>query len=334
MPQISVIIPAYNVERTVLETIQSVQQQTFQDFEIIVINDGSTDNTLEVVQRLEDNRIKIFSYTNGGLPTARNRGITHAQGEFISFIDADDLWTPDKLELQLKALQEYPSAGVAYSWFVCMVEESQSTSFVESVPVQFVGNVYPQLLLGNFVGNGSNILVRRAAIEIVGEFDPTLKSCEDWDYYLRLAADWTFALVPQYQIIYRKAAESMTSKVKVMEEQGLRVIERAYQSAAPVYQSMKNQSLAHFYRYCADLHFTHQRHEQALSAERNSAGAAETHRCLRLAIRLSPAILLDRYAQKLVVKLFLSSLLPSNLARSINRQIRKWFTAADPRVQS
>ncbi|MBD0347380.1 MAG: glycosyltransferase family 2 protein, partial [Coleofasciculus sp. Co-bin14] len=87
-PSISVIIPAYNVERTILETIESVQQQTLSDFELIVINDGSTDRTLELLNTVKDPRLKVFSYTNGGLPTARNRGISHATGEFIAFLDA------------------------------------------------------------------------------------------------------------------------------------------------------------------------------------------------------------------------------------------------------
>ena len=115
MPTISVVIPAYNAEHTILDTIKSVQQQTFSDYEIIVINDGSEDRTLELVEQVEDSRVKVFSYSNGGLSTARNRGIARATGEYITFLDADDLWTPDKLEAQLAALQKHPEAGVAYS---------------------------------------------------------------------------------------------------------------------------------------------------------------------------------------------------------------------------
>lgn len=104
MPTISVIVPAYNAENTILETIGSVQQQTFSDFELIVINDGSNDRTLELLNSLTDSRLKIFSYENAGVGVARNRGISHATGKFIAFLDADDLWTPDKLELQLATL--------------------------------------------------------------------------------------------------------------------------------------------------------------------------------------------------------------------------------------
>ena len=113
MSTISVIVPAYNAEKTVLETITSVLNQTFSDFELIVVNDGSTDRTLELLSTVKDHRLKIFSYPNGGVPVARNRGLSHATGDFIAFLDADDLWTPDKLELQLATLQQHPDAGTA-----------------------------------------------------------------------------------------------------------------------------------------------------------------------------------------------------------------------------
>ena len=119
MPTISVVIPAYNAAKTILETIDSVRQQTFSDFEVIVINDGSNDNTAELVNAVADDRLRLFSYENGGAAIARNRGIDHVSGEFIAFLDADDLWTPDKLELQLEALQKHPEAGVAHSWTRC-----------------------------------------------------------------------------------------------------------------------------------------------------------------------------------------------------------------------
>src|SRR4028119_812278 len=112
MSLISVIIPVYNGEKTIQETIESVLNQTFTDFELIVINDGSQDATLEIVERIQDSRLKVLSYPNAGQAASRNRGLSHASGEYISFIDADDLWTPDKLEAQLRALQDNPQAAV------------------------------------------------------------------------------------------------------------------------------------------------------------------------------------------------------------------------------
>jgi glycosyltransferase involved in cell wall biosynthesis len=290
MPTISIIIPAYNAERTILKTIKSVQQQTFQDFELIVINDDSKDQTLELLQTVKDERLKIFSYENGGLPVARNRGIDLATGEFISFIDADDLWTVDKLELQLAALRQNPKAGVAYSWTACFIDGREESIFPYK-PVFFEGNVYEKLLVNNIVSNGSNILVRKQVIESVGKFEPTLKSCEDWDFYIRLAAKWHFVVVPKHQILYRQSSNAMTSKVEIMEQEALRVIERAYQSAPPKYQFLKNQSLAWIYEYCT---------QQYLKYSTDISGVKKASQKLWAAICLHPPILFGDYAPNLI----------------------------------
>ena len=297
MPTISVVIPAYNAERTILETLASVQQQTFSEFELIVINDGSTDRTLELLDTVKDSRLKVFSYTNGGLPTARNRGISHATGEFIAFLDADDLWTPDKLELQLAALQQHPEAGLAYSWTESFIDE-QGKTFYPPNPISFEGNVYAELLVNNFMASGSNPLIRKQAIESIGEFDPACAGCADWDYWLRVAAQWHFVVVPKTQILYRQSSVSMSSKIELMKQDALVVLEKAYRVAPPELQSLKNQSFAWMYRYCADRFLQH--NDQKIS-EVNQAG----HHLWK-AICLNPKILLEGYTQNLV-KWFIKS---------------------------
>lgn len=303
MPTISVIIPAYNAERTILETIASVQKQTFSDFELIVINDGSNDRTLELLNTIQDTRLKVFSYSNGGLPTARNRGISHATGEFITFLDADDLWTPDKLELQLAALQQHPGAGVAYSWTHYMNEKGES--FHAGKPVFYEGNVYGKLLIGNFLDSGSNPLIRRQAIDSVGEFDPTLKSCEDWEYWLRLAARWHFVVVPKPQILYRQTSGAMSSQIEVMEKYHLIVIERAFQSVPPELQSLKSQSIAYLYQFLAHL---------CLTRLPGASGAKQANQKLQTAIRLYPRILLNKKTLTLALKLLLIRVLSPKIA--------------------
>ena len=290
MPTISVIVPAYNVERTILETVESVQQQTFSDFELIVINDGSTDRTLKLLNTVKDPRLKVFSYTNGGLPTARNRGISHATGEFLAFLDADDLWTPDKLELQLAALQQHPEAGVAYSWTYFKFDKEEY-SYADNSTF-FEGNVYADLLIRNFLHNGSNPLIRKEAIESVGLFDPTLKSCEDWDYYLRLAAIWSFVLVPKPQIIYRQSSSSMTSKIDVMEKYLLIVINRAFSTAPLELQFLKKKSLSWVYKYAAQQYLKY-KSEDLLSLK----VAAKK---LLIAVTIQPSIFLEDYTQGLI----------------------------------
>jgi glycosyltransferase involved in cell wall biosynthesis len=298
MPTISVVVPAYNVERTILETIASVLKQTFSDFELIVINDGSTDGTLGLLSIVNDPRLKVYSYENGGLPVARNRGIACSTGEFITFIDGDDLWTPDKLELQLITLQQHPKAGAVYSWTLFMDEKGES--FHPGEPIYFKGNILPQLLVKNFIASGSNVMLRRRAIASAGEFDPTLKSCEDWDYWLRVAANWNFVVVPKAQILYRQSAGTMSSKVDVMEKYHLLVIEKAFQLAPAELQYLKSQSLSRVYLYCAELYLRHNNNPESII----KAGYR-----LWKTMNLYPKILLEEKAQKLV-KWF----------------IKKWFT--------
>jgi glycosyltransferase involved in cell wall biosynthesis len=303
MPEISVIISAYNAERTILETIESVQRQTFSNFELIVINDGSTDQTLELLSTIKDPRLRVFSYSNGGLPTARNRGISHTTGDFITFLDADDLWTPDKLELQLAALKHHPEAGVAYSWTYYMDEQGKSVHV--GSPVFFEGNVYAKLLIGNFLDSGSNPLIRREAIESVGEFDPTLKSCEDWEYWLRLAARWSFVVVPKAQIFYRQTSGAMSSKIEVMEKYHLIVLERAFQSAPPELKVLKSQSIANLYQFLAHL---------CLTRIPGAGGAKQASQKLQMAIRLYPRTLLERKTQVIGIKLILIQVLSPKVA--------------------
>jgi glycosyltransferase involved in cell wall biosynthesis len=314
MPTVSVIVPAYNAEKTILETIQSIRAQTFSDFELIVINDGSSDRTVELLSTINDPRLKVSSYENGGLPVARNRGIQRATGEFITFIDADDLWKPDKLEAQLKALQEYPEAGVVYSWTAFIDENSNFLYAWE--PLYWRGNVYPRLLIRNFISSGSNLLVRRQFIQAAGEFDPNLKSVEDWDYYLRLAALCPFAVVPEYHILYRRSTQSMTSKVDVMEKANLTVIERAFQAAPSELQYLKNRSLANAYRYLA---------KQYLFNGSDRQEVQQAQQKLFKAIQLSPQILFKRETLRLIIKWLTVKFLPQEVARRFIQFLGKNF---------
>lgn len=312
MPTISVVVPAYNAERTILETIQSVQKQTFSDFEIIVIDDGSTDKTVELLKTVQDSRLKVFSYSNGGLPVARNRGISQSIGAFITFLDADDLWTSDKLELQLAALQKNPKAGLAYSWTLIMDEKGEN--FYPGKSLSFEGNVYPKLLLSNFIASGSNAMLRREAIESVGEFDAELRSCEDWDYWLRVAPNWHFVVVPKAQIFYRQSSGAMSSKVDVMEKYHLIVLERAFAAAPSALQFLKKQSLAIEYQFLAQL---------CLTQNYSSKDTTQAFHKLRQALCLYPNLLLKKHTFSLIIKLIIIKLFSPKIANFILQGISK-----------
>jgi len=327
MALISVIIPAYNAVLTIKETIESVQKQTFTDWEIIVINDGSTDGTPEIIQSIKDERLKIFNYKNGGLPVARNRGILHASGEFIAFLDADDLWAVDKLEMQLKALQQHPEAGVAYSWtcFMDVNEQGEPVAYLPSSQYSFTGNVYQNLLVSDFIHSGSNTLIRKEAINSVGEFDPMLKSCEDWDYWLRLATHWDFIVVPEYQIFYRRTPGAMSSKVEVMKEACLIAMEKAYQAAPPELQYLKKYTMSSFHVYCSSLYIQHRDDKFAVSQ-------AQEH--LLAAIRLNQKILLEKTTQKLLIKFLLKKIFPPQVTNYVLQLTKQRISLSVPRLEA
>jgi glycosyltransferase involved in cell wall biosynthesis len=312
MLKISVIIPAYNAELTIKETIGTVLKQTFSDWELIVINDGSSDKTLEIVRGITDERLKVFDYEQGGVSIARNRGISHATGEYIAFLDADDLWTPDKLELQLEALQKNPEAGVAYSW-TYFTDEQAKPSYPGN-RVFYQGNVYPHLLLSNFLISASNPLILKQAITSVGEFDPTIKLGEEWEFYLRLAAKWHFVVVPQYQFFYRQYPNShSSSKVSQMNTTGSIMLERVFQMAPQELQYLKSKSFSMFNIYCA---------EKCLKYSHDINQNRQAGKYLLKAVFLYPQILMQKDTLRLTMKYLLKIIFPPNIADSLLKFIK------------
>ena len=306
MPLVSVVIPVFNGEKTIQETIESVLNQTLTDFELLVINDGSQDGTLEIVERIPDSRIQVFSYPNAGQSTSRNRGIEIAKGGYISFIDADDLWTPDKLEAQLQALQANPKAGVAYSWTDWIDESSQLLGKGSYNTEQ--GEVFTKLLLNDFVANGSNVLIRRDALTEVGGFDPSVTPAEDWDLWLRLAARYEFVAVRSPQILYRISPNSASFNVWKMEASSLQVIDKAFAIAPESLQYLKPQCLGNRYKY---LTF------KAIEGypERNKGIAAI--RFLWNAIKNDPSLLQAKVIWKVLFRIAAITLLTPKLAQAI-----------------
>lgn len=294
---ISVIIPTYNSEKTIIKTVNSVLQQSYTNFEIIVINDGSSDRTLELLQTIQDSRIKIFSYPNGGVSTARNRGIVKATGEYISFLDADDRWTKDKLELQWQTLQQHPQAALAYSWVY--FESELEPSYAETSSY-FTGNVYPELLIKNFLHTGSNPLIRRNIIDRIGLFDPELKTCEDWEFFLRIAAQKEFILVPKVQVIYCQSTTSLTTNIQQIARDYQVAIERAFQAAPQQLQHLKKQSLGWSYKYLAQQYIKHK-------SDRISGLKAAVNNIIKAVFSYPPNIF-ENYTQTLTIRLIKQSL--------------------------
>ncbi len=207
---VSIIIPSYNAAHFIGKTLASVIKQTYPHWEAIVIDDGSTDNTREVVENwlLKDSRISYHHQPNSSQAVARNRGISVAQGEFIAFLDADDLWHPRKLEDQLP-LFDQPNTGLTYTQALTIDVNDQVIS--EDNPKCYRHNVLKHLLSLNFI-YCSSVIVRSTLIK---EMDPCFRtgrqSVEDWDLWLRLALITEFDFVPKPFLSYRATPGSNSS---------------------------------------------------------------------------------------------------------------------------
>jgi glycosyltransferase involved in cell wall biosynthesis len=306
MPVISVVIPAFNAQATIGDTINSVLRQSFSDFELIVIDASSTDATLAAVSQITDSRIKVFSYPQANVAVNRNRGFKHATGDFISFVDADDLWTPNKLEAQYKALVE-TDAGVAYSWTNCIDE---SGKFLRKCShVNWTGDVYANFLLDDFIGSGSNVMIRRQAFKEVNGFDETLTNAQDTDLWLRLAALYNFIVVPEAQILYRIRANSMSSDILGLEKSNLTVIESAFaHDKAKQLQYLKRYSLGNLYKYLS---------YKALEANPGKQKNLHAIRFILTAVRNDSNLLLKPIFVKAILKLLVMMVLPAKIAQSI-----------------
>lgn len=222
VPLVSVVIPAYNAEAFLLRTLGSIVKQTYRNLEILVIDDGSSDRTPIIVNEFvqTDNRIRLIQKKNAGVAAARNLGIQSALGEFIAPIDADDLWHANALEKMLACfLMSDSQLGVVYAWSVDIDKNDQSTGSFHASLIQ--GKIYKTLICHNFLGNASATLIRKSCLEHIGGYDTRLKEqnaqgCEDWDLYLRLAELYTFDVVPEFLIGYRKARIGMSSDLVKM----------------------------------------------------------------------------------------------------------------------
>ncbi|AFK22085.1 glycosyltransferase [Pyrococcus sp. ST04] len=212
-PTVSVIIPTHNRAHMLVRAIRSVLNQTFEDFELIVVDDASIDDTPKVVEKIKDSRIRYIRLErNSGGPVARNTGIKRARGKYIALLDDDDEWLPRRLELQVKRMEEVDkNVGVIYGGFYYV---SQDTGKIigRRLP-KHRGYVYGHLLKENFVGSPT-LLIKRECFKKVGLFDPKLKSSQDWDMWLRISKYYEFDYVPEIVAKYYVHGRQITFNIR------------------------------------------------------------------------------------------------------------------------
>jgi|GEM_PF-888279 len=221
-PLISVIIPAYNASAYIGRTLISVIHQSYQNIEILVVNDGSTDETLSIAKYYAglDSRIILIHQANQGVAAARNLGISFAKGEFIAPLDADDIWHTDNLKKKLQVLlKQDVSVGMVYSWSADIDEFDHLTGNTHTA--RYFGHVLPGLCLSNFIGNASSTMIRSECFHNIGDYAPDFKAqnaqgAEDWDLYIRIAMCYQVQVIPEFLVGYRQLTNSMSKNTATM----------------------------------------------------------------------------------------------------------------------
>lgn len=222
-PSVSVIVPAYNAARYVAEALQSITEQGHAPLEVLLVDDGSTDDTVTLVRR-QFPAVRVISQPNAGVAEARNTGLRHARGDLICLLDADDGWYPGKLRAQIEHLRTHPETGAVYhAWRVWAAAADGSYPALPAPPqgqageivAELSGWIYPQLLL-DCVVHTSSIMIRREFVEQLGGFRADLVNGEDYDYWLRLSRLTRIDKLAGVYSFYRAAPGSLTSSVKTV----------------------------------------------------------------------------------------------------------------------
>lgn len=208
--KISVIIPLYNKESSLSKSINSLYNQLYKDFEVIIVDDGSTDRSLEIAKEIKDPRFRVFSKNNEGVSIARNYGAERAQGDYLAFLDADDEWSPDFLREMNKAINQYPDAEFITGSYVLARGDHRQHKIIGNATEPFVIDNYCKTFLKykTALCCVGTVCVKKSLFEEVGKFPPKVKRGEDHDLWLRLACRSSLLYLPKPYLQYNLDAEN------------------------------------------------------------------------------------------------------------------------------
>jgi glycosyltransferase involved in cell wall biosynthesis len=294
MPKVSVVIPAYNAMAFLPETLKSVFRQTYQDFEVILVDDGSIDQINPWIQTITDSRVKYITQPNQGPAVARNNGIANARGMYIAFLDADDLWHPEKLAKQVKILDKSSEIGLVYSWVGSVDERGNITNKIRKNYAE--GNVWEKIIEHNIAECGSNPMVRRVCFEKVGKFEPEIAYAQDWQMWLKIASTFQFKVIKETLVYYRDHSRNRSKQIHLMEESFQAIVEEIFDSVPSNLQKFKNRCYSFVYLHLAwkTLQNMNGEHYKSLEFRRKAINYYPKIILSREFIRLSLATILVR----------------------------------------
>lgn len=247
-PLVSVIIPAYKAGQYLEETVQSVLNQTHRNLELIIVDDGSPDNQAEAVAPLvaSDDRIQYIKQKNGGVSSARNHGFRLCKGEYIAFLDADDIWLPNNLAIKIAKFESDAEYGLVHSDKAIMDGQSKLTGEIKHGKE---GHILEDLLLwnGTCIPTPSSILVKREVVEKVGGFDLELSNAADQEFFFRVSNHYKVGRVSEVTWWYRVHDSNMHSNIPVMEKDALLAYQRAEENKLFKSKQFRNLCFSNMY---------------------------------------------------------------------------------------
>ncbi|MDD3150026.1 MAG: glycosyltransferase [Candidatus Gastranaerophilales bacterium] len=252
---VSIIVTTYNRAEYLEECISSIINQTYKNIEILIIDDGSTDNTSDVVKKYFDSRIKYIYQENSGQNSAKNKGLLASNGQYITILDSDDMILPDKIEKQVEILESNEDVGLVYCGSFIINEKNEIIG--QQKIKKHNGNVLNQLLRTNFLYNGSNALFRRDCIEKAGIFEDSINRMTDWFLYLKFAMYFDFYCLDEYLVKYRVHCNNMSCGFEKYEIAGFDILNKIFvhKKFPKKLLKFKNKYYALRYKYVADRFF-------------------------------------------------------------------------------
>ncbi|WP_228021335.1 glycosyltransferase family 2 protein [Vasconcelosia minhoensis] len=287
--KVSVVIPAYNAMSYLPQAVNSLLQQTFTDFEVLIVDDGSSDNTAVWASRLHDPRFKLISQPNQGAGAARNTGVKNAQGDYVAFLDADDFWAPTKLAKQVQRLDHQPEVGLVHTWITYANPDGSLSDRVMKTAGE--GHIWTQVVVYNPLRCGSTPMVRRECFKEVGYFDLSLKYAEDWDMWIRIARKYAFAVIHEPLTYYRLHPFNKSKNYEGQLKSFCQILDKAFKSPPPQSSHLKSRCYARAHLHAAWRAYSSNAYERANTLMFQAIGY-DKHlllhgNCLHLLLKLS-----------------------------------------------
>ncbi|PZO21745.1 MAG: glucosyl transferase [Leptolyngbya foveolarum] len=277
MQKVSIIIPLYNVEKFVRFALESAIAQTYSNIEILIVDDGSSDRSVDICQQFDDSRIRIIQQQNRGLSGARNTGIRHAKGDYVAFLDADDLWVPEKVEKHVRHLEAATDVGASFSYSKFIDERGNPLGLLQFAKTTDITPL--DILCRSPIGNGSAAIFRKQmfddiAFEVKREgaiaydyFDEQFRESQDVECWMRVAiqTDWKIEGIPELLTLYRINSQGISANIEKKLNAWDRLIERIYTYAPEQMAIWEGPARAYHFRHLARRAVTLRDKKQALS---------------------------------------------------------------------